>query len=104
MTMLDRVSDKLTTALELEHFEILNESHMHNVPPGSESHFKVVLVSQSFEEQMPVKRHQLIYKILSDEMQGGIHALALHTYTPGEWYERKGLAPVSPDCKGGSKH
>lgn len=39
MTMLDRVSDKLTTALELEHFEILNESHMHNVPPGSESHF-----------------------------------------------------------------
>lgn len=32
--------------------------------------FKVVLVSQSFEEQMPVKRHQLIYKILSDEMQG----------------------------------
>ncbi|WP_257275798.1 MULTISPECIES: BolA family transcriptional regulator [unclassified Endozoicomonas] len=102
MTMQDRVSDKLTAALELEHFEIFNESHRHNVPSGSESHFKVVLVSQAFEDTMPVKRHQLIYKILSDEMQGGIHALALHTYTPGEWNERKGQAPDSPDCRGGS--
>ncbi|WP_062269831.1 BolA family protein [Endozoicomonas arenosclerae] len=104
MSMQDQVSNKLTTALDLEHFEILNESHMHNVPPGSESHFKVVLVSKEFEDKMPVKRHQLIYKILSDEMQGGIHALALHTYTPNEWQERQGQAPDSPDCKGGSKH
>ncbi|KEQ12136.1 BolA family protein [Endozoicomonas numazuensis] len=103
MSMQDRVSKKLTAALELQHFEIFNESHMHNVPPGSESHFKVVLVSQEFEDKMPVKRHQLIYKILSEEMQGGIHALALHTYTPGEWHERQEQAPDSPDCKGGSK-
>ncbi|WP_252179428.1 BolA/IbaG family iron-sulfur metabolism protein [Endozoicomonas sp. 4G] len=103
MTLQTQVSDKLTTALELEYFEIANESHMHNVPPGSESHFKVVLVSRAFENTMPVKRHQLIYKILSDEMQGGIHALALHTYTPDEWQKRKEQAPDSPDCKGGSK-
>jgi BolA protein len=76
---------------------------MHNVPPGSESHFKVVLVSSEFEDKMPVKRHQLVYKILSEEMQGGIHALALHTYTPTEWEHRLGQAPNSPDCKGGSK-
>jgi BolA protein len=34
---------------------------------------------------------------------GQVHALALHTYTPGEWAEQ-GAAPASPTCRGGSKH
>lgn len=101
--MKDLVSTKLSASLELDHCEIINESHMHNVPPGSESHFKVILVSATFEDKMPVKRHQIVYKILSEELQSGIHALALHTYTPAEWQERNQQAPASPDCAGGSK-
>ena len=82
--------------------EIVNESHMHNVPPGSESHFKVVLVSQGFEGQSAVKRHQSVYAVLAVELQSGVHALALHTYLPTEWEKRQSV-PSSPNCLGGSK-
>jgi BolA protein len=34
---------------------------------------------------------------------GEFHALALHTYTPGEWAQID-AAPASPTCAGGSKH
>lgn len=90
---------KLHDALTPEHLEVVNESHMHNVPKGSESHFKVVLVSDVFDGMRPVKRHQKIYSILADEMAGDVHALALHTYSPMEWH---GSVPVSPNCLGGS--
>ncbi|MFA5678464.1 MAG: BolA family protein [Pseudomonas sp.] len=83
------------------HMELLNESHMHAVPPNSESHFKLVIVSQEFDGLNAVKRHQTVYRTLGDLMQQ-IHALALHTYSPAEWQARNG-APDSPDCMGGSK-
>lgn len=80
------------------HLELTNESHMHNVPPGSESHFKLVVASEQFDGLNAVKRHQKVYAALGDLMQQ-IHALALHTYTPAEW-ELTGIAPNSPDCLG----
>jgi BolA family transcriptional regulator, general stress-responsive regulator len=83
------------------HLELLNESHMHSVPPGSESHFKAVVVSDAFEGLNAVKRHQTVYRALGDLM-GKIHALALHTYTPVEWTSRA-PAPDSPNCLGGGK-
>jgi len=40
---------KLTSGFEPIHLELHNESYMHNVPKGSETHFKVVIVSSRFE-------------------------------------------------------
>jgi BolA protein len=93
---------KLEEVFSPDHLEVTNESASHNVPEGSESHFKVVLVSQSFEGQSAVKRHQSVYSVLAAELQSGVHALALHTYLPVEW-EKRQSAPISPDCLGGSK-
>ena len=88
--------------LSPEYLELVNESYMHSVPQGSESHFKLVLVSAQFSELRSVARHQKIYAALGEVMQQ-IHALALHTYTPEEW-QAQGVAPASPQCLGGSKH
>ncbi|WP_439133583.1 BolA family protein [Pseudomaricurvus sp.] len=96
------ITQKLEQHFSPAHLDVVNESHMHNVPPGSESHFKVVLVSESFEGLRQVPRHQQVYKVLSEEMAGEVHALALHTYSPEEW-QATGLAPDSPQCLGGSK-
>ena len=93
---------KLDGAFSPDHLEVINESATHNVPEGSESHFKVVLVSQSFEGHSAVKRHQSVYAVLAAELQSGVHALALHTYLPVEW-EKRQSAPISPDCLGGSR-
>jgi len=37
---------KLTQAFTPVHLEVLNESHMHAVAKGSETHFKVVVVAE----------------------------------------------------------
>lgn len=100
MMMQNRITQKLTTAFEPEHLEVINESHMHNVPAGSESHFKVILVSDSFTGKMLLARHRLVNAALQEELNGDIHALALHTMTKEEWL-KKGKAPESPPCMGG---
>jgi BolA protein len=103
MSIQTLITDKLTNAFAPDHLQVINESHMHSVPADSETHFKVVVVSSAFTDKRNVARHQLIYGLLGEELEGPVHALALHTYTAGEWAERQALAPDSPDCLGGSK-
>lgn len=103
MSVKSDIESKLTTALAPAYLQVVNESDMHSVPPNSETHFKVVAVSNSFDAKRSVARHQIIYKILADELAGSVHALALHAYTDAEWQQRNNLSPASPDCLGGSK-
>lgn len=101
MSTQETITHKLNQAFSPEHLDVINESHMHNVPEGSESHFKVVLVSDLFKDKLPVARHRMVNKALEDELKGKIHALALHTMTMEEWF-KKGNAPESPPCLGGN--
>ena len=48
MPMADRIQRRLTEALAPVHLDLEDETHKHNVPPGSESHWKVVVVSEAF--------------------------------------------------------
>lgn len=93
---------KLQTGLQPQHLEVINESHRHNVPPGSESHFKLVVVTPEFSGKPLVARHRMINKLLAAELAGPVHALAIHTFTPEEW-AATGQAPASPPCMGGGK-
>ena len=102
MTVEDDITAKLENTLIPQHLEVINESSMHNVPPGSESHFKIIAVSGEFEGKMLIARHRIINKALAEELAGPIHALSLHTMTPDEW-AKKGAAPASPPCMGGGK-
>ncbi|MFP6731422.1 MAG: BolA/IbaG family iron-sulfur metabolism protein [Alphaproteobacteria bacterium] len=101
MTLQETIERKIGTGFDPAHLEVINESHMHNVPPGSESHFKLVIVSENFLGEGRVKRHQAVNRALAAELSGGIHALSLLTLTPDEWREREGRVPQSPDCHGG---
>ena len=106
MTIQETITTKLNNAFSPEHLEVINESFMHNVPEGSESHFKIIIVCDDFKDKMLIARHRLVNKVLQDELnkeqsEGGIHALALHTMTMEEWF-KKGKAADSPECMGGS--
>ncbi len=57
MTVQQSIQTKIAAALGPSHLEVVNESHMHSVPPGSESHFRVVVVSDRFEGLPLVRRH-----------------------------------------------
>lgn len=85
------------------HLEVENESHMHNVPEGSESHFRVILVSDQFVGKSLLQRHRAVNGVLAEQLSGDVHALALHTMTPEEWFAKGGEAPQSPPCLGGGK-
>ncbi|MCB1648173.1 MAG: BolA/IbaG family iron-sulfur metabolism protein [Pseudomonadales bacterium] len=100
MTMQASIEETLRGAMPLEWLEVVNESHNH-ARPGTQTHFKVTAVSPVFAGMGQVKRHQQLYALLSQQLQDGVHALALHTYTPQEWALRQGVAPASPDCMGG---
>lgn len=42
----DVIEKKLSDEFQPEFLKVINESDMHNVPRGSESHFKVTVVSE----------------------------------------------------------
>ena len=102
MSVQETINEKLSEALQPSFLEVVNESHMHG-GPATESHFNITAVSSAFADLNLVKRHQAVYKLLQPELDAGVHALALHLYTLDEWEQRQGSAPVSPDCRGGSK-
>ncbi len=95
------IETKLRDTFQPEHLQVINESYMHNVAPGSESHFKVIVVTPAFEGQRLIMRHRQVNQALSEELSNHIHALAIHTYTPKEWDDLQKQAPDSPMCLGG---
>lgn len=102
MSIQSSIETKLGDALSTSVLEVTNESHMHNVPAQSETHFRVVVVSDDFSDKPLLARHRLINKLLSEELDGVVHALALHTFTSKEWASRGESASASPACRGGS--
>tara|TARA_B110001454_G_scaffold219202_1_gene251923 strand:- start:46 stop:363 length:318 start_codon:yes stop_codon:yes gene_type:complete len=99
-----RLNDKLSEELRPTFLHIEDESGNHSVPEGSESHFKVIVVSPMFEGLPKIARHQKIYSILADELKSGLHALSIRAYTASEWDKEKRHGGYdSPECLGGSK-
>lgn len=53
---------------------------------GDGRHFNVLVVSKAFEGLSPVKKQQLVYAALNEEIaSGAIHAVNMKTLTPAEW-------------------
>jgi len=102
MTIKSIIEQKLEETFKPEFLEVVNESFMHNVPEGSESHFKVTVVSNKFAEKRLIARHRHINQTLADELKT-IHALAIHTLTPEEYFAKAGKIADSPECLGGGK-
>ncbi len=101
MSVQEVIEQKLRDDLSPSVLVIENESHRHS-GPATESHFKVTVVADRFDQLSRVKRHQHIYQLLADELQNGVHALALHLYSLDEW-EGDSEVPDSPNCRGGSQ-
>ncbi|XP_076754472.1 DNA-binding transcriptional regulator BolA [Xylocopa sonorina] len=94
------IRKKLVDSLSPSYIEVINESHMHNVPKGSETHFKVVVVSDSFKDKSLIQRHRMVNKLLETELEGGVHALSIVAKTPDQWKDKDNVSP-SPVCRGG---
>jgi len=102
MSMHDSILASITNELNIESIDLVNESNQHSGPRDAETHFKLTCVAHEFEGLSRVKRHQLVYSILSNQLNAGVHALALHLFSPAEWLDSNQV-PDSPNCLGGSK-
>ncbi|KAH9300903.1 hypothetical protein KI387_012486, partial [Taxus chinensis] len=85
----DRIRQKLETELEPMVLEIEDVSHQHAghaamQDQAKETHFNVKIVSAKFEGRTLVKRHRLVYELLQEELQSGLHALSIIAKTPFE--------------------
>lgn len=88
MSMADRIRSKLKEAFGPVSIEVQDESHLHaghaGARPGGESHFRVTIVAAAFDGMSRVDRQRRVYSVLSEEMAGPVHALALTIRTPEE--------------------
>lgn len=101
MSVEQTIIDKLSAEFDPLFLQVENESHRHSSGRGAESHFKVTLVSAKFDGVRTLTRHRAIYALLATELENGVHALALHTYTPAEWQQNGEVVPKSTNCVGG---
>ena len=103
MKVQTKIEKKLQTAFDPLFLQVQNESNQHNVPPGSESHFKVVIVSSKFERKSLLQQHQLINQVLAEDLAGPIHALSIQAKTPAQWEHCGYAIRDTPECLGGKK-
>ena len=96
MSAHETIVSQLNLSFDVENLFLENESFMHNVPLNSETHFKLIIVSNDFTDLTNVKRHQCIYKALNDTMTR-IHALSIQAFTLDE-YLKNPIILKSPDC------
>lgn len=82
------IDEKLRATLAPVRLAIEDESSKHHGHAGwregGETHFRVEIVSQAFEGKTRVARQRLVYAALKEELDAGLHALAMETLTPAE--------------------
>ena len=84
----NRLREKLEAAFTPEILAIEDESSRHaghsGTREGGESHFRVRIVSAAFKGLSRVERQRRVYAAVAEEIDAGLHALALTTLTPEE--------------------
>ena len=86
------IQKKITQNLNPIHLEIHDDSHKHANHAAMkglatvETHFRLVIVSDSFNGMPLIKRHRTINSLLQEELEKkGLHALQLVTKTVEEF-------------------
>ncbi|KAL5548727.1 hypothetical protein UlMin_003958 [Ulmus minor] len=84
-----RIKEILEKELSPVELEVEDISYQHAGHAGvrgtdGETHFNVKVVSEEFEGKSLVKRHRLIYGLVQEEMETGLHALSIVAKAPSE--------------------
>ena len=88
MRTADIITEKLTGAFAPTSLRVEDESHQHEGHaghrPGGQTHFRVYIVAETFRGKSRIERHRMINTTLAHELEGGVHALAIHAKSPEE--------------------
>ncbi|MCB1495584.1 MAG: BolA family transcriptional regulator [Bauldia sp.] len=82
----ERITRTLTEAFRPAQIDVVDESDLHKGHAGhrpeGETHFRVRIVSEAFRGRSRVDTHRLINAALKQELEGGVHALAIEAKAP----------------------
>ena len=82
MLVKDTITEKLRKAFTPQSLDVEDESDQHaghsGHRPGGQTHFRVYIVSEAFDGKSRLERHRMINAVLAEDLQNGIHALAIH--------------------------
>ncbi|CAF2072012.1 unnamed protein product [Brassica oleracea var. botrytis] len=87
-----RIREKLDKELTPDELEVEDVSYQHaghaavrgSAGDDGETHFNLRVVSDAFQGKSLVKRHRMVYDLLQEELQSGLHALSIVAKTPAE--------------------
>ena len=86
MNRSDRIIAILTKELHPTRLEVHDDSHKHaghsGAREGGETHYSLMIESESFRGLSAVQMHQRIYALLDNEFKNGLHALAIKAMAP----------------------
>ena len=107
MTLELKIKKTLEKTFQPIYLEVENESPKHSVPKGSETHFRILVVSNLFEGLSRVERQRSINDLFISEFKSGLHALSQKALTVKEWEsqqpDQEKFRMKSPDCHTKSK-
>jgi BolA protein len=89
MSIIESLEKKLRDRFNPSDLAVINESHLHaGHQPGfdgtGESHIRIQIVSPMFDGMSRIERHRNINALISDEMDRGLHAVAIEAHSPAE--------------------
>lgn len=96
MSIQQRIEDKLNASFAPQRLIVLNESSQHaghhhgdsdhhsSFDGTGETHFRVRIVAESFTGMSRIARHRAVNDLLAQELEDGVHALAIEPAAPGE--------------------
>jgi BolA protein len=86
MVVINSIMHKLTSEFRPVRLHVRDESHSHEghagYRPGGQTHFRVSITSEAFRGVGKVERHRMVYAALADEIEAGVHALAIEANIP----------------------
>jgi BolA protein len=86
MRVSERIIHKLTEAFAPRTLRLVDESHQHvghaGHRPGEATHFRLYIVAEAFRGKSRLECHRMINAALAAELEGGLHALAIHASAP----------------------
>lgn len=87
--LIDDITARLEAAFAPERLAVINESHLHaGHQPGMDgtgaSHLRIRIISSRFSDLSRLARHRAVQDMLKQELDAGLHALAIEASAPGE--------------------
>lgn len=96
MSRQNRIEQALNERFAPERMTVINESHLHagHHHAGSdhhdafdgtgETHFRIRIVAEAFAGMSRIDRHRAVNELLANELESGLHAMAVEAAAPGE--------------------